>query len=133
MYDQNKRTSKQKRTVGNSAAVILGQFFNQILNDNNVKPKDLDFFMTRYVQDPVNGFPQDRRSISSARGNLRKELLNKYMSWRVFCKGLRFIKIKRFTLTIRAEYSKGEIKEHSVSVDLNLPDEEIKHYAEIEQ
>lgn len=134
MYEPRKylpQKPNKQRTVGNSVSVILGQFFRHILADNQVKPENLDFFMTRYIQDPVNNYPQDRRSLASARGNLRKELLNKYMSWRVFCKGLAFIRVKKFTLTITATYSDGKTKQHSVAVDLSIPEEEAKHYEEM--
>ena len=70
-----------------------------------------------FLQDPRNNVPKDRHSQSSARGNLHKELLKLNMSWKVFCKGLRFLRIFKIKITIETFHINGDRKIHTKEVD----------------
>jgi hypothetical protein len=74
--------------------------------------------MEDFLADVRNNIPQNIKERSSARGNLRKELMRPVMTWKVFCKGLRFIKIKRFSIIIRLYHSNGIVTDHEKHVQL---------------
>lgn len=56
--------------------------------------------------------PVNMKKISSARGNIKKELLNDSISWKVFVKGLVFLNVWRFAVTIRLYHVNGKVTEH---------------------
>lgn len=104
---------------GAGSSSILSKLFKQIIYSigiasPNILDKNDDSFivsnrwsqlMDDYLSDSRNSIPQNIRERSSARGNLQKELLNnKGMSWRVFCKALRFLGVVRFELTITTKF-----------------------------
>ena len=74
--------------------------------------------MEDFLSDVRNNIPQNIKEKSSARGNLRKELLRPVMTWKVFCKGLRFLKIKRFTIIVQLHHANGITTEHKKEVQL---------------
>ena len=127
------KLNNAKATVGKNvtggAGAILGKLFQSIMLGLNIDSSSKwNYHMDKYISDTRNEIKTDRRSQSSARGNLQKELLKSSMSWRVFCKGLRFLLIKRFTITIHAYHINGKITIHNTNVDLgdrpDLIDEE---------
>lgn len=103
---------------GGGSDSILAAMFQGIRNDlgiNTIKWNDL---MENYVRDPKNCIPNNIRDRASARGNLAKELLKNKMSWKVFCKSLRFFNILKFDLIIRAHHPNGKITEHIKSISI---------------
>lgn len=54
----------------------------------------------RYIRDPINGIPPDRRDLASARGNLIKTLAKDNVSWKIFTRYLRVLGIKEFNLEV---------------------------------
>ena len=61
-----------------------------------------------YVRDKRNKVPDNRRDQSSIMGNLTKELSRPDMTWKVFCKGVRFLQYTRFEICIKGYKSNGE-------------------------
>lgn len=54
----------------------------------------------------------NRRDRTSIRGNLNKEFNRGSMTWKVFCKTLMFLQIKKFQIVIIAEHRGGIQSEH---------------------
>ena len=52
------------------------------------------------------------------RGNLTKEFSRPQMTWKVFCKGLRFLQIVKIELVVKAYHENGKTSLHSTHVDL---------------
>lgn len=101
--------------------VVLSKLLQNMIHDLGFGSVDRwNFLMMKYINDPANEVKPDRRSQSSARGNLQKELSRSTMSWRVFVKGLRFLQIKKFTIIIKATSFTGNVTEHHQTVDLSL-------------
>jgi hypothetical protein len=98
---------------------ILAGFYRDILDDIKCGPQMWMMFMNEFVHDIKNGISQNTRDISSARGNIHKELQKPGMTWKVFCKGLQFIKVVRFEIILRAYHSNGTITEHSKTADFS--------------
>lgn len=83
------------------------QKFNQTIWDRN---------MLRYLKDPRNRIPQNSRDMSSARGNLSKELLRPTMTWGVFEKAIRFLNPFRVRLRLEFEWKSGVKTEYTAVI-----------------
>lgn len=104
---------------------ILGGIFADIYQDiliSSSKNNPIQlwaYYMDKYVKNPANEVEQDKKSLSSARGNINKELHKQSMTWRVFCKGLRFFQIFNFKITIEFKRKDtGESYIYSRDIDL---------------
>jgi len=97
---------------------ILASLFRRMLKELDINYSKWNNMMLRYIMDPRNCIPNNNKDQASARGNLQKELLKEKMSWKVFCKGLRFMAIPKFEIIIRAHHTNGKITEHSLNVNL---------------
>lgn len=126
--DSNLNTDKQNGKIGqvpifpeiNSGGThaILASMFRKILHELSINPIRWNHLMNTYLLDPKNGIKRNNKDQSSARGNLQKELLKEKMTWKVFCKGIRFLNIMKFEIIIRAHHSNGKVTEHLKSVSL---------------
>lgn len=113
-------TMNQVPTTGGTDG-ILANLFKNILNELRItagRGSRWEDLMRTFLGDRRNGVRQNDRDRSSARGNLAKELLKDKMSWKVFCKGMRFIGLIRFELTIVAHHSSGLVTTHTTKVDM---------------
>jgi hypothetical protein len=94
-----------------------------MLIDLNINTGRFGSFMHDYVNDPNNRVPKDRSTQTSRRSNLIKALSDNAMSWKVFCRGLRLLQLRRFEITIKAYHRHGnKISTHTVGVDLVHPE-----------
>jgi hypothetical protein len=107
-----------KPLKGGGSDSILADLFHRIMLGIGINSHRFDRLMESYLNDPRNAIPQNIKDRSSARGNLRKELLKSAMSWKVFCKGLRFLNIRRFHINIKLEHANGDITSHDMVVKL---------------
>ena len=99
-----------------STESILAALYRNILKKLGIENMAFDKLMECFLRDPRNGIPANIKERSSARGNLRKELLRDYMTWKVFCKGLRFINVPRFSITICLHHRNGNKTYHETTV-----------------
>ena len=100
---------------------ILANLFKGILNDLRItagKGSRWEDLMRNFLNDRRNGIRQNDRDRSSARGNLAKELLKPKMTWKVFCKGMRFIGLTKFEISIVAHHYSGQKTIHSATVNM---------------
>lgn len=104
---------------------ILASLFMKIIKDLHLdSTMRFNQLMERFLSDPRNGYPQNIKERSSARGNLRKELMRNVQTWKVFCKGLRFINVNRFKIIVELHHANGEITSHGKQVVLREYDAE---------
>lgn len=88
-----------------------------------------DVHMREYVNDPMNRVPQTPKDRTSTRGNLAKELTKLQMSWKVICKGWRFLKYTHVKVTFECYRENGECDVESGWMffknpnEIKLPDE----------
>ena len=73
------------------------------------------------------GLDTNIKQASNARRNLKKELLSTSLSWRVFIKGLIFLRVRKFDLNIRLYHNDGSITNHSRTVILKYTEERDKN------
>jgi hypothetical protein len=111
---------------------ILASLYRMILADWNIGTMEWGRLMHRYLNDPIN----TRRNKpgadqASTRANIAKELLDEQQTWKVFCKGLVFLRFSKVKITV--ELSRGSItKTHTIDVDFGLkeikaPESEEQH------
>lgn len=96
--------------------VDSGNFTNKMLSFGKY-----DSLMNMFVLDKRNCIASNRKDQSSARGNLQKEIFKADMSWKVFTKGLRFLGVRSFELTITLHHHNGRSSIHSESVNIGQP------------
>ena len=99
---------------------ILASMFRTIATRFNPSLAQWNKWMDTYLLDPSNGVNQNRTDISSARGNLTKELFKTSMTWRKFCMCMRFMQITRFDLCIRIHHANGKVTDHIKKVNLSV-------------
>lgn len=88
---------------------VLSKAFRTILRESRFSVIDWNNSMPRYLEDPRNRIPQNGKDMSSARGNLSKELSRNTMTWNVFMKGLSFINPISAKLTLEIEFERDKI------------------------
>lgn len=128
-HDILKMLREQDKGVGKTFGTngTLSRLFRQMLLDLSVGPERFGSFMTDYLRDPHNRISKNRKDITSARGNLGMALAQPKMTWKVFCKGLKFLKIVRIEIGIRAHYADGRETFHQTSMTLSeyIPPKEV--------
>jgi hypothetical protein len=106
---------------------ILASLFRTIATSYSISTAQWNKWMDDYLTDPSNGFKQNTTDLSTARGNLNKELFKNNMTWRKFCMCMRFIQIVRFDICVRAYHSNGKVVDHIKKINLStmrdLPEE----------
>lgn len=135
--DGKKRNSVLRiASPGSGSTSILAKLFRQIIYSTGIAAPNLsskgrgdDSFvigdrwnklMEDFLSDSRNSIPQNMKERSSARGNLQKEITgNKGMSWKVFCKALRFLGIIKFDIIINVKFE-GNHLEYSFKETVNL-------------
>lgn len=102
----------------NTEGGMLRKLLTKIYTDLNITPTRFHVLLQHYLEDPLNGVPQNSRSISSERSNTVKELKKPQISWKQFLRGMKIVRANRFTITITVHHSKDVKTEHSIEVDL---------------
>lgn len=123
--DPNRGVHKTYGEVG-----TLARLFRTILKDRNIGGYQFMLLMTKFLNDPKNNIPDNKRDQTSNRGNLNKEFQKGTMTWKVFCKAMRFLQFKNFRLILEAEDAKGLITRHTVDVNLELTEPEVDEFAD---
>lgn len=96
---------------------ILASLFRTVLADLGINVNRFNTLLNKYIVHA--NIPMNTKEISSVRGNLKKELLKSVMTWKVFVKGLLFLGITKFDITIRLYHANGRITDHAKSVTLD--------------
>lgn len=104
------------RTPGGNG--MLSRLFRTILQDLNITGQRFAKFMEDYITDTRNGVPNNKKDQTSMRGNLNKEFSREQMTWKVFCKALRFLQFTRVEIILRCHHANGTITEHKDALDL---------------
>jgi hypothetical protein len=101
----------------NGPAGVLSSMFRTVMQKLGVGPEKWGYLMRLYVQDPRNGVPDNDADRGSTRGNLSTALSNDYMTWKVFCRGLKFLRIRHVRIALELYTEDGQ--KHIVSKDFN--------------
>lgn len=96
---------------------VLSRLWLKMLGDLHVTLPRWGSLMADYITDARNGVPNNKKDQTSMRGNLTKEFSRQQMTWKVFCKALRFLQIVKIELVINAHHADGRTTLHSTVVD----------------
>lgn len=119
----NSATKKVEESQG-----VLTRLFRQVMDDINMTPYTWQRHMQRYLNDPRNRISKNSKQMSSARGNLVKELVRPDMTWKVFRKALSFLNPKSAKFTLTLEWHNGKSTVHEVVIhtsQLDVEDSEL--------
>lgn len=154
MFHKNRRDrlsdmlNRHDRGVGRRSGVVnvLSNLFRNMVWDLGVTPPRWRWLMDQYVSAEVahqqrsnTGDAEgknNKRDRTSIRGNLNKEFLRVRMTWKVFCKGMAFLRLRAFRVVIIALHEDGHYTEHSCLVDYSTPErpippEELRRFLEL--
>lgn len=95
---------------------VPSQLFRKILYDLRFGMKRWNECMNTYLRDPHNRITQNSRDMSSARGNLAKELVRDRMTWNVFMKALRFLNPLKVKLRLEIEWRTHTVSTYEVDI-----------------
>jgi hypothetical protein len=98
---------------------VLASLFRSILLDLGINWGRFDALLSEYVGRNLQ--TEGNKDKSSQRGNLKRELLGDSVTWKVFCKGLKFLHVWKFQITIHAHHENGKITVHSKTVQILQP------------
>lgn len=119
MSDEQKPEPKHilpgKRIETSQVKYILFKFLWSILSELGINQAAFTMAIDRFIA--KNSSAVNLKKVSSIRGNMKKEFFNKNMSWPVFVKGLLFLNIPKFKLTITLFHATGKVTQHELNVD----------------
>jgi hypothetical protein len=125
---------------------VLAKMFRNIVHELGVGPSQWDHFMDQYLNKELKiledrrrerlirqggvetreQIDTNRRDRTSLRGNLNKEFKRKIMTWKVFCKGMRFLQFEGFEFKIIGKRKNGTISTHSMYISFDDVTHEIE-------
>lgn len=110
--------NRKDRGVGHGSGIsgVLSKLFQNILADIGMKDNRWNYLIGECAKKEVS-HQDNRRDLASIRGNLNKEFLRPQMTWKVFCKGMMFLRVRRFKLIIIIEHEDGMKTTHETLVE----------------
>jgi hypothetical protein len=118
----NDPTKGMNETFGTNG--ILAHLFRKMLHDLNVSPMRWGSLMYDFITDPRNGVPDNKKDQTSWRGNFVKEFERRQMTWKVFCKAMRFLQLVKIRFIVEAYHRNGKVTEHSTFVNFGVVEEQ---------
>ncbi len=100
---------------------ILASLWRQILRDRAISPNRFEILINDFINNAKRGIPEHRLSRHFTRGNLRRELEKPTMTFKVFMKGMKFLKVSRITFAVELHHASGEKSLHQRVIDLGNP------------
>ena len=97
---------------------VLASLWRNILIEIPIKPMQFEVLLNDFVEHAKRSIPENRVSKHFTRGNLRREFSNPTMTFKVFIKAMRFLKIKHITISVELRHSSGRKTLHQTAVDL---------------
>ncbi len=101
--------SRQDKGTGLTHGIpgTLSCLFRLMLMDLNITQIKFTAYLVDYVRDKRNKIPDNRRDQSSIMGNLVKEFSRPDMTWKVFCKGVKFLQFTKFEICLKCHRQDG--------------------------
>lgn len=97
---------------------ILARLWRTILSDLNMQPGQFELLLSDFITNARRKIPDNRVSKLFTRGNLRREFEKPTMTFKVFMKGMKLLKVRKLRLAVELEFSTKRKTLHQVSVDL---------------
>lgn len=109
---------------------MLAKLYRIVLRDLNVNIYDFERYMSSWLDNPINNIPKYGKERSSERGNVIKEVERENMTWRVFIKHIRFMKIKHMHIQISLTGADDKVTVHNYGVKVSNVNEDIEALAD---
>lgn len=107
-----KYADEQGPTDSRSAIKTL---FSKIIDDLSINDRKWRRLMENYLRDPTNGIPNNTDEHVQQRSSINKNFLsNESMTWVMLCRALRFIRVKRFRISLTLVHSNNTTTEHGI-------------------
>lgn len=120
------------RTTG--VGGVLASLFRKMLLDLGINGQKWGHLMYRTVTENQTDAQNNRRDQTSMRGNLTKEFGKPQMTWKVFCKAMRFLRFTKFEIAIKAYHEDGKTSIHSTTVDFGSKNpQRLEHVPHLDQ
>jgi hypothetical protein len=97
----------------------LAKLYRQILADINMNSTKMNDLIRKWLDDPRNNIPKDKKMQSSERGNRVKEMAREDMTWRVFLRNLRILSPVKVELQVRMHWQWGRITAHTIDIHMS--------------
>ena len=98
---------------GKHLAVLLGIIFHEL----DIRGDEYSQLTDAYIE--RSRTIVHKRQRATIRASISKELLKTVMTWKTFLKGLSFIGVQRFTISIRLHHTVKKLSMHTVQVSLD--------------
>lgn len=93
---------------------LLSRLWRIILRDIGNNPIKWNNWMERHLEDPRNKIANTSVARATVRGNINKELKDTQMTWKVFEKGISFLRPKKAEFLVRLTWDNGTTTEHAI-------------------
>lgn len=113
ILDSNVLKKEREITDSNKAISVL---FSDILYELDITTNKFSKLIADYIEKA--NIPSNIKEVSSTRGNIKKELLKNTISWKVFIKGLIFLKVNKFDIGLSLHHTNGKVTTHFFTVNL---------------
>lgn len=112
-----------ERIDSGGSDAILASYFRDILLNLHIDGNRFQALLDRYIL--KQKIATNTTEISTARSAMRRELMHPTMTWKVFIKGLMFLRVKEVVMTLTLYRTDEPISEHECRfklTDQNLDD-----------
>lgn len=118
--EDTKRIIRYVDEIGpTDARVGLKLLYRKILDDLSINATRWKTLMDTYLRDPINGILNNTEEHVQQRSALNKNLVtNDQMTWKVFLRGLRFIRVKRLRFSVTLVHSNDTTTEHGMWLNI---------------
>ncbi len=118
--EDTKRIIRYPDEIGPSDSRLgLKKLFTKIIDDLSINERKWKRLMDAHLRDPLNGIPNNTEDHVQARSAMNKNLItNEQMTWRVLCRALRFLRIKRFRFSLTLVHNNDTTTEHGIWMNL---------------
>ena len=103
--------------TGGKPESVLSVMYKSILFELGITPTKFNRLLDQYIRRYCDA--KNAKEVSSERGNIRKELLGRTLSWKGFMKGFYLLNAKRFTIIIEITHASNKTTTHRRVIELD--------------
>lgn len=109
---KHKKVRLDQPIKGSGPGSILARLYRKILNELGISPERYEALFDRYVQKAA----LDPRRKSEVRAGLNEALLAEEMTMKTFSKGMDFLAVPEYDITITIRHASGRVTKHSLTI-----------------
>jgi hypothetical protein len=107
----------QTRGIGG----ILARLWRVIWQDLSMSPSRFENLLTDFITSANKKPIDDRITLHLTRGNMRRELEKDAMTFKVFVKAMKFLKVTSVKIIVVLEHTTGRTTSHHLDINLLMP------------